>query len=54
MFWGPEPTIDYLRTLEPSSLPLIFEYAEWVLAKDLEMGLKVRFKIRLLSDIFIL
>uniref|UniRef100_A0A914DKF3 CNH domain-containing protein n=2 Tax=Acrobeloides nanus TaxID=290746 RepID=A0A914DKF3_9BILA len=39
--FGPERTVQYLQTLGPDNLPLIFEYSQWVLAENFEMGVQI-------------
>ena len=45
---GIQPTVDLLSSLEISqsysNLQLIWEYANWVLQKDPEMGIKVKIR----------
>lgn len=41
VLYGPKRTIAYLQTLGESNLPLIFEFANWVLTEDPLEGLRI-------------
>lgn len=41
VLYGPKRTIAYLQTLGEANLPLIFEFADWVLTEDPFEGLRI-------------